>query len=104
MSNDKSYTIDEAIVLLRKNKDLIFEIRDEREKNYWYEHMLLMCTCNIYGVYSLQFYTKPRRGITPYKWMAMRYIPFSEKLKWYVSSLTKETVQKSIYKLEEIQD
>ncbi|NFM46563.1 hypothetical protein FDB72_10525 [Clostridium botulinum] len=97
MQDDKFYTIDQAIGLLRNNKELIFEIRGSKEKcNGWYEHMLLICVCGIYGHYSLHFWTKPKEGVTPYKWTCQDYIPFSENVKWYISPLTKSDVQNSI--------
>ena len=96
MSSDKIYKIEQAIELLRNNKDLIFEIRSVKEKDDWYEHMLLMCVQGITGNYGLQFLLKPKEGITPYKWRTQNYIPFSESVEWYISPLTKLEVQNSI--------
>ena len=96
MASDKFYKIDRAIELLRNNKDLIFEIRSVKEKDDWYEHMLLMCVQGFTGNYGLQFFTKPKEGITPYKWKIQNYIPFSDKVKWHISLLTKSEVQSSI--------
>ncbi|NFO72332.1 hypothetical protein FDC51_19770 [Clostridium botulinum] len=99
MLNDKSYKIEEIIPMLRKNKELIFEIRNPKDKENWYEHMLLICVQGFTGNYGLQFFLKPREGVTPYKWKIENYIPFSEKIEWYISTLTKAEVQESIDEL-----
>lgn len=96
MLSDKSYKIEEAIQMLRNNTELIFEIRSLKEKDGWYKYMLLMCVQGITGNYGLQFFLKPVEGVTPYKWQVENYIPFSEKVEWYISSLTKTDVQNSI--------
>lgn len=96
MSGDKFYKIEQVIGLLRNNKNLIFEIRSLKEKDGWYEHMLLICVQGITGNYGMQFFLKPKEGITPYKWQVENYIPFSEKIEWYISPLTKTEVQNSI--------
>ncbi|KEI90739.1 hypothetical protein N493_15135 [Clostridium botulinum B2 433] len=96
MSSDKFYKIEQAIELIRNNKELIFEIRNPKEKDVWYEHMLLICVQGITGNYGLQYFTKPKEGITPYKWKVENYIPFNEKIEWYISPLTKVKVQNSI--------
>lgn len=93
MSNDKFYTLDEAIQILRKNKKIIFEVR---EKNSFYERMLLICVRNMSGFYDLNFWTIPLKTMTPYKWVRQDYIPFSENIKWYISKSTKEDIHKSI--------
>jgi len=100
MSNkNKVYKIEEAIMLLRDNKEIIFEIRSSKEKDIWREHMLLMCVQGFAGNYALQYFVKPKKGITPYKWKIEDYIPFSEKIEWYISPLTKTKVQNSINEL-----
>ncbi|NFQ84160.1 hypothetical protein FDG04_02280 [Clostridium sporogenes] len=96
MQDDKFYTIDQVIGLLKNNKELIFEIRNNKEKDIWYEHMLLICVRGITGNYGIQYFIKPKEGITPYKWKIENYIPFSEKIEWYISPLTKAKVQNSI--------
>ncbi|GAA0083379.1 hypothetical protein [Clostridium sp. CTA-6] len=98
MQDDKFYTIDQAMRLLRTNKELIFEIRhaEPEKKTHFYEHMLLICVKNINGYYDLNFWTTPRKGLIPYKWVCQDYIPFSSNVKWYISPLTKADVQNSI--------
>lgn len=93
MSNDKFYTLEKAIQILRDNKEIIFEIR---EKNSFYESLLLICVKNMSGFYDLNFWTKPYKTMIPYKWTEQDYIPFSKNIKWYISQLTKKDVQKSI--------
>lgn len=99
MENDKPYKIEQAIEMLRENKELIFEIRSVKEKDGWYEHMLLLCVQGFTGNYGLQFFLKPKEHVTPYKWKIENYIPFSEKVEWYISLLTKTDVQNSINKI-----
>jgi hypothetical protein len=96
MSSDNFYKIEEVIKMLRKNKELIFEIRSIKEKDNWYEHMLLLCVQGFTGNYGLQFFLKPKEHVTPYKWRVENYIPFSEEIEWYISPLTKTDVQNSI--------
>lgn len=96
MKGDKFYKIEQTIELLRNNKELVFEIRSSKEKDCWYEHMLLICVRGITGNYGLQFFLKPKEGVTPYKWKVEDYIPFSEKIEWYISPLTKTDIQNSI--------
>lgn len=96
IDKNKPYTIEEIIATFRDNKDLIFEIRSPKEKDGWYEHMLLICVQGFTGNYGLQYFVKPREGVSPYKWRIENFIPFSEKIEWYISSLTKEEVQNSI--------
>lgn len=96
MLSEKFYKIEEAIELFRNDKELIFEIRSDKEKDGWYEHMLLICVRGFTGNYGLQYFTKPTKGVTPYKWRLEDYIPFSEKIEWYVSPLTKKEIQSSM--------
>lgn len=96
MENDTFYKIDKAIELIRKNKELVFEIRSLKEKDGWNEHMLLICVQGFTGNYGLQYFIKPREGITPYKWKIENFIPFSENIEWYISPLTKTDIQNSI--------
>lgn len=93
---EKYYNIFEIMELVKDNKEFIFEIRSAKEKDGWYEHMLLLCVRGFTGNYGLQFFLKPKEGITPYKWRIENYIPLSEKIKWYISPLTKTDVQNSI--------
>jgi DNA repair exonuclease SbcCD nuclease subunit len=55
-SNVSAYTIYEVMELIKGNKELIFEIRDIKEKDGWYDHMLLIPVKGISGNYGLQFY------------------------------------------------
>lgn len=43
IDNNKFYKIEQVLELLRTDKNLIFEIRSPKEKDGWYEHMLLIC-------------------------------------------------------------
>lgn len=97
--NDRAYTIFQAIELLKENKDLIFEIRDVKEKDGWYEHMLLICVQGMTGNYGLQFYLKLNETIKNCTWITENYIPFSEKIEWYISPLSREDIQNSINKI-----
>lgn len=97
--NNKSYTIFQAMELIKDNKALIFEIRDIKEKNGWYDHMLLIPVKGAVGNYGLQFYLKLVDTVDEPKWITENYIPLSEKVQWYISSLTKEDIQKSIDKI-----
>ncbi|MBZ9693290.1 hypothetical protein [Clostridium sp. M14] len=97
--SDKSYTIFQVMELLKNNKELIFEIRNPKEKDGWYEHMLLMCVRGITGNYGLQFYLKLVDTVDNPTWITENYIPFSEKVEWYISTLTRKDIQKSIDKI-----
>lgn len=94
--DDKSYTIFQVFELIKENKELIFEIRDSVEKDGWYEHMLLMPIKGITGNYGLQYYSKFVETVNNPTWIIDNYIPLSEKVKWYISPLTREDIQKSI--------
>lgn len=94
--NDTSYTIFQVMELIKDNKNLIFEIRVEKEKDGWYDHMLLIPVKGIGGNYGLQFYLKLVDTVDEPKWITENYIPLSEKVKWYISPLTREYIQKSI--------
>jgi len=96
---DKAYTIYEVMEIIKNNKDVIFEIRESKWKDNWYEHMLLISAYGFTGGCFLNYYIKPVEGVTPYKWKIEKGIPLSEDIKWYVSSLTKEEVQNSINKI-----
>ncbi|NFO86108.1 hypothetical protein FDC58_10545 [Clostridium botulinum] len=93
---DKSHTIYEVMEIIKNNKDVIFEIRDSKWKQDWYEHMLLISVHGITGGCFLNYYIKPVNGVEPYKWRIEKGIPLSENIKWYVSSLTKDDIQSSI--------
>ncbi|WP_455793403.1 hypothetical protein [Clostridium butyricum] len=94
--NDKSYTIYEVMELIKDNKEVIFEIRDVKEKDGWYDHMLLIPVKGITGNYGLQFYLKLVDTVDDPKWITDNYIPLSENVKWYISKLTRDDIQKSI--------
>lgn len=94
--DDKAYTIYEVMELIKDNKELIFEIRDVKEKDGWYDHMLLIPVKGIAGNYGLQFYLKSVDTVDDPKWITDNYIPLSEKVKWYISKLTRDDIQKSI--------
>lgn len=94
--NDKSYTIYEVMELIKDNKEVIFEIRDVKEKDGWYDHMLLIPVKIITGNYGLQFYLKLVDTVDDPKWIIDNYIPLSENVKWYISKLTRDDIQKSI--------
>lgn len=94
--NDKAYTIYEVMELIKGNKELIFEIRDIKEKDGWYDHMLLIPVKGISGNYGLQFYLKLVNTVDEQKWITDNYIPLSEKVEWYISKLTRDDIQKSI--------
>lgn len=96
---DRSYTIYEVMEIIKNNKDLVFEIRDSKWKDSWYEHMLLVSVYGFNGGYFLYYCLKPLKGITPYKWIIKQGIPLSENVKWYISLLTKDDIQKSINKI-----
>lgn len=96
---DKSYTIFQVMELIKDNKKLIFEIRNPKEKDGWYEHMLLIPVKGISGNYGLQFYLKLVDTVNEPKWITENYIPLSEKVQWYVSELTRDDIQKSIDKI-----
>lgn len=96
MDKNKSYKIEEAISMLRENDELVFEIREEKEKDVWYEYMLLIRVYGITGNSALHYLTKPKEGVTPYRWRFYNYIPFSDKIEWYISSITKKDIQDSI--------
>lgn len=90
------YNIEEAISMLRKDPSLVFEIRDKGDKCSFSEHMFLICVKGITGNLGLQFFTKPKESVTPYIWKLENYIPFSDKIGWYISQQTKFDIQKSI--------
>ena len=94
--DDKYYTIFQAMELIKDNKELIFEIRDEKQKDGWFKHMLLICTIGLSGGYFLKYYLKPSEDCNNQKWEVADYIPLSEEIKWYISTLTKTDVQNSI--------
>ena len=93
---DKSFTIYQVMEMIKDNKDLIFEIRDVKEKDGWYEHMLLIPSIGITSNnYFLKYYVKFIDG----KWEVLPYIPLSKDVEWYISSLTKTDIQNSINKV-----
>jgi hypothetical protein len=82
--------------LIKDNKELIFEIRDKKQKSDWFKHMLLICVIGISGGYYLKYYLKPSENCFNQKWEIATYIPLDEKIKWYISKLTKTDIENSI--------
>lgn len=54
---DKAYTIYEVMEVIKENKELIFEIREDNEFS---KYMVLICCTGLSGAYFLRYYQKPK--------------------------------------------
>lgn len=91
--DDKSYTIYQVMEIIKNNKELIFEIRDEKEKDGWYDYMILIpCIGVTSNNYFLKYYVHYKED----EWEVYPYIPLSEKIEWYISPFSKKDIEKSI--------